>query len=117
MLPTLNRWISEPTPVTTSSITVDNWSTCSAKSTCSVPTGIHDQYRNTTGSSAWRPTKERNTATATTEDATRTPTPMMDTSVLALGRASDTTPFSTKPSSASAGASQIWSTAVPVIRP
>ncbi len=42
---------------------------------------------------------------------------MTVTSVFAVGRTSATAPFSTKPSSASAGASQTKSTEVPVIRP
>src|SRR5712691_5005481 len=108
----LNRWISEPTPVTTSSITSDSWSTWNATSTCSVPTGIHDQYRNTTGSSACRPTNALKTAIDAAKAASSTPAPMTETSVLAVGCVNANMPLSTKPSSASAGGSQIRSTAV-----
>ena len=53
---------------------------------------------------------------ATANAASRTPAPMIETTVFAFGRTNATAPFSTKPSSAKAGASQIRSTAVPVIR-
>ena len=33
-------WISDPTPVISSTKHMDNWSICSPKSTCSWPTGI-----------------------------------------------------------------------------
>ena len=32
MYPTLNRWMSVPTPVTTSTITIDSWSSWNAAS-------------------------------------------------------------------------------------
>jgi hypothetical protein len=43
MYPTLNRWIRLPTPVTTSSITVESWSTWKPKLICRSPAGIQDQ--------------------------------------------------------------------------
>ena len=44
MYPMLKMWISAPTPVTTSTMTDDKASTCSAKSILSGPAGIHAQY-------------------------------------------------------------------------
>ena len=46
--------ISRPTPVTTSSMTAVNWSTCSPNGTWKLPTESHFQRSRTTGSSAPR---------------------------------------------------------------
>src|SRR6266851_3205966 len=107
-------WISDPTPVTISSITVESWSTWKPTLTWRLPTGIQDQYWNTTGASVCRPTNERKTAIPIANAPSSTPTPMIDTAVFSAGRASASAPFSTKPRRANAGASQMRSTAVPV---
>ena len=98
--------MSDPTPVTTSSITADSWSSCRAAGTCSVPTGIQSQYVNTTGASRCAAASARTTTTATTNAAATEPTPMTVTASLALGRASARAPFKTKPASGSTGTSQ-----------
>ena len=41
MYPMLKMWISVPTPVITSTITIDSWSSWNAQSTCRSPAGIH----------------------------------------------------------------------------
>jgi len=106
MYPTLKRWISAPTPVTTSSITAESWSSCRAKSSRSSPTGIHSQYRNTSGAAGCRPANPATAATAAAHASTSTLTPTRETAVLAVGRHSARAPFTRKPKSGSAGTTQ-----------
>jgi hypothetical protein len=76
MYPTLNRWMSAPTPVTTSIITTDSRSTWNAASITRSPAIIHVKYRCTNG--AWAspaPNIARKIATARANDANNTPGP------------------------------------------
>ena len=98
--------MSEPTPVTTTSITADSWSSCRVAGTCRVPTGIQSQYVNTTGAPKCAAASARTTSTATTNAAATEPTPIAVTRGLAFGHASARAPFKTKPASGSTGTSQ-----------
>ena len=63
-------WISEPTPVISSTKHIDNWSSWSPKSTCSPPTGTQENSVScTTRSSASRPSMSTNNTTPTANDA------------------------------------------------
>src|SRR2546426_3298324 len=98
-------WISELTPVTTSSITAESWSSCRATVTWRSPTGIHSQYGKTSGPSAPPRTSARTIAMESASRASSTPTRMTDTASFARGRISARTPFATNPASGSAGTS------------
>src|SRR5438552_4467381 len=97
MYPTLKTWIRAPTPVTTSSITDERWSTWNARSTCSGPTGIHCQATDTTGEAD--PAADRTTTRAVTKAATTTPTPITLTARFSFGRKKLIAPFARNPAS------------------
>src|SRR5690242_7664118 len=64
-------WISEPTPVISSTKLIDSGSIRSPKSTCRLPTGIQSNTcRFCTRWSAGRPVEEKNRITPYTKDAT-----------------------------------------------
>ena len=86
--PMLNRWIRLPTPVTTSSMTVESWSTWRAHlDVQSSRRASSARARRSGGASGGCPRSCANTATATANAPASTPTPMTDTAVLACGRA------------------------------
>src|SRR5829696_113500 len=63
-------WISEPTPVISSTKHIDSASSCSPKSTCSPATGTQENSASwTIRSSAWRPSMSTNSTTPALNDA------------------------------------------------
>src|SRR5262245_33779745 len=96
----LNTWISEPTPVTTSSMTADNWSTWKAALIVTEPTGIQSHKCRTNGAPPGSPPATAlNTETETPNDIQRTPVPTAVTSPLAPGRHNASAPLTRKPAS------------------
>ena len=80
MYPTLKMWISMPTPVTTSVIIIDSWSSWNAASILRSPTGIHEKYRWMNGASMPPPPALRiakKIAAASRNESTSTPGPTM----------------------------------------
>src|SRR5215217_5376956 len=62
-------WISEPTPVISSTKHIDSWSSCRPKSTCSSPTGTQlKSFSPTARSSPARPAMSANSSTPRTKE-------------------------------------------------
>ena len=103
------------TPVTTSSIIADNWSTCSASSISSRPAGIHCQRLRTYGASAGAPARPAITATATRNDSTSAPTPIVVTARLASRRSRLIDPFAKNPTNGNSSTSHTHPTVAGII--
>src|SRR5882672_8110235 len=104
-------WISVPTPVITSSITDESWSTWRATSILSVPAAIQDQYVSTYGWVGGDAATPPTTPSATTNEAASTPTPMILTARLASGRKKLNQPLARNPANGSSTTIQAQPTA------
>src|ERR1700691_4090561 len=63
-------WISDPTPVISSTKQIDNWSTCRPKSTCRLPTGTQlNKFWPMVRASPCRPSMSARSARPTPNDA------------------------------------------------
>src|SRR5688572_19600381 len=99
MYPMLNTWISDPTPVTISAISIESWSSCSATSSWRLPTGIQDQYGRITASCRSAPSMRTKFRTAKTKARARTPGPTSVGISLRSGARNAVAPLTAKPRS------------------
>jgi hypothetical protein len=104
MYPTLNTWMRKPTPVTTSIMIIESWSSWIAASTAT-----------TTGSSRCTPSMREKLTSVMRKAASITPGPTQVGSVCVVGRdGPDPRSSSPPPRTASADARACWSARIPL---